>query len=784
MDLSKRFLNLPIRFKLIISYSLVFVISMALTSFFIYFLVRHIVNSSIETELKRSTSTILNIVKTSADTSIKTYLNGIAIQNRNVAIYFYEQFKKGIISEQEAKEKATQVMLHQPVGQTGYIYCLSSSGIILVHPEKRLLNVDLSGYGFIQYQKKNKQGYIEYDWKNPGELVLRPKALYMHYFEPWDWIISASSYRSEFSQLVQVNDFKDQILNLSFGKTGYSFIVNSDEKIIIHPSSNKNGINIDLLKVSERIKTISKQKIGKLIYQVKQGNAEKVRDKIVIFNHIKEFDWIVVSSGFLDELYAPLKTVKTIFYVTMFMVFVFVLPISYRISGSITNPLNVLMDKFSKAAKGDTSVRIRRKSNDEVGMLGHYFNLFMIQLEKYSQSLVDEIAEQKKTEKEMARIRLYLAAIVDSMPSVLISVDTNGIVTMWNREAKRTSNIPEFEAIGKKLIKILPGLNVTMDMVDIANKDKEIQVKEKVIHPFKGDDIWADIVVYPLTREVGHGCVIRIDDVSTRVKMKNLMVQSEKMKTIAGLSAGMAHEINNPIGCIVQSAQNILRRVSPELEENKKAAKNLGTDLKTIYAYLENRKIIAFLDDIHVSVERTAKTVSNMLSFSRKGEPVKTAVDLVGLIEASVGFATYDYELKKKYDFKNIKLIQNYDPKIKKVICIPSEIEQVILNLLKNAAQAVWEKKSNPVCPLIKIVVRQGEKSVKIKIQDNGPGMEDDVKKRIFEPFFTTKSIKSGTGLGLSVAYYIVTRNHSGTFDVKSEPGQGATFIITLPCEE
>lgn len=95
MGFRKRFLNLPIRFKLIISYSLLFVMAMGLTSFLIYFFVRHIINNSIDNELKRSTSTILNIVKTSADTSIKAYLNGIAVQNRNMALYFYNQYKKG-----------------------------------------------------------------------------------------------------------------------------------------------------------------------------------------------------------------------------------------------------------------------------------------------------------------------------------------------------------------------------------------------------------------------------------------------------------------------------------------------------------------------------------------------------------------------------------------------------------------------------------------------------------------------------------------------------------------
>ena len=796
MGFGERFLNLPIRFKLIISYSLVFVTAIAVSNFFVYFIVRQTINLSIDNELKRSTSTILNLVKTSADTSVKAYLNGIAVQNRNMALYFWEQYKKGAMTESEAKQKAINILLNQPVGETGYVYCLNSSGVIAVHPEEELVNTDLSEYAFIRYQKKHKQGYVEYDWKNPGEKKTRAKALYMIYFEPWDWIISASSYRSEFARLVQVNDFKDQVLTLAFGDTGYSYIVNTDEQIIIHPQMEKQelaeqqkpaeqpGLDMAQLKKTERIASICGKRNGKLTFQVRSRNGGGVREKFVVFNHIPQFDWIVVSAGFMDELYAPLHTLKTVFIVTILLVLVVVLPLSYSISNSITNPLGVLMDRFSRAAKGERSVRIRRETNDEVGRLGHYFNQFMIQLEKYSHSLEEEIAEQKKTQKEMARIRLYLSAIVDSMPSVLIGVDTKGMVSMWNREAEKISRIPAKKARGERLNQVLPGLGIVMEMVETANRDRQIQVKERLLHPFTQEGVWADIVVYPLTADVGHGCVIRIDDVSARVKMKDLMVQTQKMRTIAGLSAGMAHEINNPIGCIVQSAQNILRRVSPQLEANKKAARDLGTDLQTIHTYLENRQVYKFLEDIRTSVDRTAKTVSNMLGFSRKNEPVKTAVDLPELIESSVGLAAYDYELKKRYNFKGIQIDKKFDKGLKKVLCIPGEIEQVVLNLLKNAVQAVWENKDDPSPPKIKIRVTQGGKSVKLVVEDNGPGMEEHIKKRIFEPFFTTKSKGSGTGLGLSVAYYIVTTTHNGTFSVRSKPGQGAAFVVTLPCEE
>jgi hypothetical protein len=108
--------------------------------------------------------------------------------------------------------------------------------VILIHPESALINVDLSEYGFIADQKVRKVGYLEYNWKNPGETHPRPKALYMTYFEPWDWIISVSSYRNEFIELVNVDDFRDSILSLVFGQTGYSYVVDTQGNLIVHPS--------------------------------------------------------------------------------------------------------------------------------------------------------------------------------------------------------------------------------------------------------------------------------------------------------------------------------------------------------------------------------------------------------------------------------------------------------------------------------------------------------------------------------------------------------------------
>jgi signal transduction histidine kinase len=263
--------------------------------------------------------------------------------------------------------------------------------------------------------------------------------------------------------------------------------------------------------------------------------------------------------------------------------------------------------------------------------------------------------------------------------------------------------------------------------------------------------------------------------------MEEVMVQTEKMMSVGGLAAGMAHEINNPLGGILQNTQNIIRRLSPSLPGNAEAAQSLGLDLNQVGKYLEQRKILHFLGRIKESGERAAKIVDNMLTFSRNSERKKEIVDLRDVINKTIELAAHDYDLKKKYDFRNIQIVRYFGDNVPRVMCVPTEIEQVLLNLLRNAAQAMAEgKKGGTQSRIVLQLLQEGRWTV-LSVEDNGPGMDEATRKRIFEPFFTTKGVGIGTGLGLSVAYFIVTNNHKGSMTVHSAPRQGTKFIIRLP---
>jgi PAS domain S-box-containing protein len=411
---------------------------------------------------------------------------------------------------------------------------------------------------------------------------------------------------------------------------------------------------------------------------------------------------------------------------------------------------------------------------------------YALPLEKHTDinAIISEInimaREIDRRESDLNKLRGMLKNIIDSMPSVLVGVDPDGRVNQWNREAEKQTHIIAAQAIGGNIETVYPSLAEAMKKVKRAITEKQPYKESKVASYVKGEVRYSDITIYPLTASAPGGAVIRVDDITDRVRIEEMMVQSEKMLSVGGLAAGMAHEINNPLAGILQNIQVMQKRLSSELPKNHEAARQCGIDMADIQAYLGARKLPEMIASIMDSGKRAAKIVENMLSFSRKSEATTTLSDLARLMDATLELAENDYDLKKRYDFKRIEVVRDYDPQVPMVVCEATKIQQVFLNILKNGAQAMAEHPDGPSPRFILRVKPDGDR-VCVEIEDNGPGMEEAVRKRIFEPFYTTKSVGIGTGLGLSVSYFIITENHGGTLSVTSTPGTGSCFSIHLP---
>ncbi len=424
-------------------------------------------------------------------------------------------------------------------------------------------------------------------------------------------------------------------------------------------------------------------------------------------------------------------------------------------------------DQGDERVSNTTKIPIRDNKNQIIGLLG----------------ICIDITEQNKSEEELLHLRNYLYSIIDSMPSILIGVDAEFQVTLWNKKSSITTGITAQEAKGQNLFKVYP------QMVLEKSKIKESINTQNIIHDKKRStesaqgDRFENITIYPLSSDEIKGAVIRIDDVTKQVHLEELVIQSEKLLSVGGLAAGMAHEINNPLAGMMQTAGVMANRLGRKMDiaANIKAAEEAGTSLDAIKKFMEARDIPKMIKTIDESGQRIAIIVNNMLNFARKSDFAVSSHHPAELLDRILDLAVSDFDIGKQYDFKKIELIKEYEDNLPLVPCERSKIQQVLLNILRNGAQAMQDGHTEKPQFFLRIKLSKEIESIIIEIEDNGPGMDDKIRRRIFEPFFTTRTVGGGTGLGLSVSYFIITENHGGKLTVESQPGEGAKFIISLP---
>jgi len=392
-----------------------------------------------------------------------------------------------------------------------------------------------------------------------------------------------------------------------------------------------------------------------------------------------------------------------------------------------------------------------------------------------------DMTRQIETEKERDRLKNLLTSITDSMPSALMAVDTQMGILHWNREAEKKTGIRAEEVLGKTIEEILPMEEEFIGLVRKALGTNYVTSITSHIKQTQDGAIYEDITVYPLSSDYFQGIVVRIDNVTRRVNMERILIQSEKMVSIGGLATGMAHEINNPLAAMMQNAQVIMNRISMDLPVNKAVAIEAGTTISAIHDFMKKRDIPRFLESIQGAGAHAAKIVQNMLDFAQKDRSTKSIHKISFLLDKTIELAENDYNLKEKYDFRKIRIIKQYGPDPLEILCEAGNLQQVFYNIIRNAAEAMHSNPAFHDPPLLILNLTTDGNEVVIEIEDNGPGMDEKTRKRVFEPFFTTKSPDKGTGLGLSVSYFIIIQDHGGSMAVDSMLGKGSIFRIRLP---
>lgn len=454
------------------------------------------------------------------------------------------------------------------------------------------------------------------------------------------------------------------------------------------------------------------------------------------------------------------------------------------LSRAIFKPLKILKQGTEIIGGGKLDHRIPLKKKDEFGSLAYSFNGMserLLQTLASRDELNREIDERKAAEQNLERLHSFLQDVINSMPSMLVAVDEEYHVTQWNEETSRITGVAASQVMGKTLEHALALPPELMSRVLTAVKADTDQKLLRQKCELLGNKYFMDIMIYPLSGTARAGSVIRLDDVTERVRIESMMSQTEKMTSIGGLAAGMSHELNNPLGGILQALQNMRRRFSADLQANQEVAQRLQLDLEKVHAYMEERQIGQFMQAIEESGSRAADIVHNLVKFIRQPDAGKHAEDASELIERTLELAALDYDMKKKYGFRDLAIVREYDPGLMSVSCQAPDIQQVILNGLRNAAQALSEQEPKNENGQITVRTCKHAGMARIEVEDNGPGMDEETRQRVFEPFFTTHDPGEGTGLGLSVSYYIVHDQHGGELNIESTLGKGTKLIIELP---
>lgn len=279
------------------------------------------------------------------------------------------------------------------------------------------------------------------------------------------------------------------------------------------------------------------------------------------------------------------------------------------------------------------------------------------------------------------------------------------------------------------------------------------------------------------------------------------IVQAEKMSSLGQLVAGVAHEINNPVNFIygnlshaTEYTQDLMQLLQLYQRHYPHPVPEIEAEMVAIELPFLMEDLPKLLSSLKVGAERIQKIVLSLRSFSRMDEAEVKEVDIHEGIESTL--MILQNRLKVKSDRPAITIVKNYGD-IPLVECHAGQLNQVFMNLLSNAVDALEEKlaiaashptenadsvHASPIMPTISISTQPvGTDRVQIRIADNGPGIPVAVQPRLFDPFFTTKPVGKGTGLGLSISYQVVTETHGGTLQCLSIPGEGAEFVMEIP---
>ncbi|RLL52170.1 PAS domain S-box protein [Mariprofundus sp. EBB-1] len=410
---------------------------------------------------------------------------------------------------------------------------------------------------------------------------------------------------------------------------------------------------------------------------------------------------------------------------------------------------------------------------------------------KTTQAALLQALDDVKKEHEL------IERLLSAMPSILIAVDHNGIISLWNDVAEKVFGLSRKEVTGTAFSTL--AIAWDWDEIHHALSESKASYTSSMDHvKFNRNDGTDGFLGLTINAVIEHGqyngFLLVGADKTTRMQLENQLQMSQRMESMGELAAGIAHEINTPMQYIGDNVRflkdgfnDILQLISTyQLHMTTMKQENMSTSVQQLTETLqqaEEKADLGFLrEEVPLAVAQTlegiahvSKIVGAMKELSHPGTGDKMPIDINKMIESAVTVSRNEWKYVADLDV-------TFDPELPMIHALP-EINQVFLNIIVNAAHAIADTlpENSDEKGRIHIQTCHSNEFVEIHINDSGSGIEKDKLDKIFNPFFTTKEPGKGTGQGLAISHQIVCNRLDGQLSVKSEPGKGAHFTIKLP---
>ncbi|OGQ13349.1 MAG: hypothetical protein A3B70_00080 [Deltaproteobacteria bacterium RIFCSPHIGHO2_02_FULL_40_11] len=481
------------------------------------------------------------------------------------------------------------------------------------------------------------------------------------------------------------------------------------------------------------------------------ASRRKIIAAMVISSYVPSH--IVEKVGTIEKTFheyreiKPIKrSLKTIYFtilllMTLLIIFTAVW-LGFHLARELTTPIQKLVEGTQEVSQGNLNVQIESQGKDELSMLIHSFNHMTKDLRESSQKLAHAYAELQRTNTELSESSRYMEAILKNIKAGVISVDSNGLVTMINAAAESLLDIKAYKYMGASYQSILPQKYLIL-LEEALRRSPEVSehtVDRHVKMNIRGQEMTLIISITTMRDEDGKymGMVIVLDDLTELIKVQRVAAWREVARRIA-------HEIKNPLTPIKLSAQRLRRKYLPTMADE---------------TFDESTKMII------TQVDELKDLVNEFSNFAKLPEAVPRPCRLQVIIKEAISLYQEAHQ--------NIQFEFEMTNKIPVLALDRDQIKRVFINLIDNAVAAIEQKGS------IRIVLsyRKAFDRVVIEVQDTGCGIPKEMKPHLFEPNFSTK--KTGTGLGLAIVRKIIS-DHQGFVRVMDHSPQGSKFVIELP---